>query len=646
MFNIESRGEKQFCGFEIASLAKLSEEEFERATTLFNVESRGDKQFNGTDIVGLAKLSEEELERAKTLFNIESRGENQFSGDAIVELAKLSKEEFERAKSLLYVDNREEQFTSYEIAAFSKLSEDELERARSLFNLPDRNSQLSADAIAELVKLPEDKYTQAEKLLSIEEREFDYAKDIVMLTELTDEEISSVSEYMSDWHFSSYNLFLMAKNNSEELKQYLDEIPNPEIVYTAGNSIKFRNEDKFYTYDKTGLIETGEEQKIPDTEYIKNGTLTTYMNTKLNVKHEILEGEIPNTKDLKTVLEETLTFYDNDGNVIRTLTMKRNPSNGTLNVSETDKNGKQIPIQWESIDPNTGANITERHLVSPEGVKTDFYCEENDEIKITDYLITDNAGNELINIHQTFEQKSDNIFISSINTTGKPEDTRIYKMKYTKDGKVKIFDKNNKKNTIIDLKKYITDEISMENLLPILKQLPGQVLLEFEEKPLTMGYMENIPNNGFWAPLSNSLMMGNFDDTTGKENNLLAVITHELGHYLDLYSTSETSSTINIMDASSTMNSKFANNPEITAIFKEEFNAFIEKTTTAQQKHIDYFTSPEWQGQAKERVAETHSLLYSKDGPIVNTRRLYLAEYFPRTIAAIMKLLLEEEGIK
>ena len=111
----------------------------------------------------------------------------------------------------------------------------------------------------------------------------------------------------------------------------------------------------------------------------------------------------------------------------------------------------------------------------------------------------------------------------------------------------------------------------MENLLPIIKQLPAQVLLEFEEKPLTMAYMEQIPHNGFWSPMSNTLIIGNFDGMTDQYNTLLAVLTHELGHYLDLYNTSETSSTIDIMNTFNTTNSKFANNPEVIAIFKEEF---------------------------------------------------------------------------
>ena len=644
LFNVESRGERQLCGTDIAQLAKLPKDKFAHVKDLLYVESRDEKQFDGMEIASLAKLSEKEFERAKTLFNVDSRGDKQFYGAEIVELSKLSKEEFERAESLFYVDNREQQFAGYEIAALSKLSKEEFEHAKRLFNLPDRLLQLSANDIVELVKLPEDKYAQAEKLLYLEERELNYGKDIATLAALTDDEISNVSDYMSDWYFNSYNLVLMAQNNCEELNQYLNENPNPEIVYTAGNSIKFKNENMFYTYDKTGLIETGEEQKVPDSENIKNGTLTTYMNTKLNVKHEILEGEIPNKNDIKTVFEETLTFFDNDGNVIRTVTMKRNPTNGTLNVSETGKDGNQIPIQWESIDPYTGANITERHLISPEGVRTDFFCEESDKLKITDYVITDKDGKNLINVHQTFEQKSDNIFISSINTTGKPEDTQIYKIIYTKDGKIKILDKNNKKTTVIDLKKYIPDEKSLEKLLPTIKQLPAQVLLEFEEKPLTMGYMENIQHNAFWMSLSNTLILGNFDNTTDKENTLLAVITHELGHYLDLYN-KDISKNTNYINSYDTEESKFADNPEIIAIYKEEFNAFIEKTTSAQQQYIDYFTDPNWIGQSKERIAETHSLLYSKEGSMINTRRLYLAEYFPRTVAAIMKLLLEEEGV-
>ena len=47
-----------------------------------------------------------------------------------------------------------------------------------------------------------------------------------------------------------------------------------------------------------------------------------------------------------------------------------------------------------------------------------------------------------------------------------------------------------------------------------------------------------------------------------------------------------------------------------------------------------------------EKVAETHSILYSTECTTLNIRRFYFAQYFPRTMAAIMKLLLEEEGVK
>ena len=72
-----------------------------------------------------------------------------------------------------------------------------------------------------------------------------------------------------------------------------------------------------------------------------------------------------------------------------------------------------------------------RVLTSPEGVKTEFYAEECDVLKITENKIVDKDGSELINIHQTFQQVSDNKFISSINITGNDEDTQIYEMEYT-----------------------------------------------------------------------------------------------------------------------------------------------------------------------------------------------------------------------
>ena len=158
------------------------------------------------------------------------------------------------------------------------------------------------------------------------------------------------------------------------------------------------------------------------------------------------------------------------------------------------------------------------------------------------------------------------------------------------------------------------------------------MLLEFTEKPFTLDYGIHNKKNGFWNSYNSHLQVGNYENAIGGEKeNLYATLTHELGHYLDLYSSTGV----------------FYSNSDITKIYEEEFNVFQNSVTTAQQKYISYFTNGlgEERGH-QEKVAETHAIMYSTNDPMMETRRLYLAQYFPRTMAEIMKQLLEEEGVK
>ena len=634
LFFVENR-EQQFSGWDIATLAKLTDKELEKAKKLFFVENR-EHQFDGHDIAELVKLSDEELEKAKRLFFVENR-ERQFDGQGIAALAKLSDEELEKAKKLFFVENREYQFSGEDIAALAKLSDEELEKAKTLFNIENRKRQFNGDELTELVKLSTEELKRAKKLFFVENRERQFnGWDIVELVELSDEEIEWARQYLFQKDISGSNIALIAKCKNKELENILSANNGQlQLEYSAGNSVKLKFNDKFYTFDKNGLIEEGTitSDDIND-DNIQYGTITTVFNKKLNIKQEIIKGNMNGTSDTGVIFSEIITYYDDNNNVIRTVTLKRNPETGTLNVSEIDKNGNQIPIQWESINPENGAMITERHLTSPLGTKTDFFCENSEDLKITEYQITDTKGNVLVYVHQTFRQISDNKFISSVNTNPNDEsDTQIYEIEYTKDFHVKVFDRKNNTTTDIDLNQYFTDAESRDKLLSTIKQLPGQVLLEFAEKPFVINYGESNIQNGYWCTSDSELQIGNYENTVGETANMFATLTHELGHFLDLYKTE---------------NANFADNPNLLEIYKREFEEFKKKTTSEQQKYIEYFTSeaPFFFNPNYERIAETHSILYSTEDPQMNMRRLYLAQYFPETMAAIMKLLLEEEGVK
>ena len=157
------------------------------------------------------------------------------------------------------------------------------------------------------------------------------------------------------------------------------------------------------------------------------------------------------------------------------------------------------------------------------------------------------------------------------------------------------------------------------------------MLLEFAEKPYLKITYNNLSQNG--RIFGDKMEIGNYEKTPDEKESLLATMMHEFGHYLDLEDPSH---------------EPFNSNSEVIKIFNEEFEEFLANTTTEQQKIIQYFTNPHKSPDydpAQERIAETHSMLYSITSSANTYRQFYLAQYFPRTMAAIMELLLEEEGI-
>ena len=664
MFNIEGR-EEQLQGWELCELAYLSEEELTRAKQLLYIDGR-EEQFRGDEIAALVKCDNKQFKKIKEMAYIKERGSDNFKYTSIEKLSTLSDEQFKRAKSLFYVEGRKTQFDGKDIVELLRLSDSELqeakqffnietrlfdgqdivsltrlsaakqERAKSLFNIEGRECQLDKPGIIALAQLSDDEFERIKKYVNNAENKIllFFGLNIAGLAKLDEEDAQWAVDFMGDQ--TTYiidDVVQLAKNHNKDIENFITEHKNMILEYTADNSVKILIGDEYYTYEKDNLVESGHREKIEDTESMTHCYFTTLYNNKKNIKHEIYTGQ-PKYAIYgdDVVYKEFVYKLDDKGNIITTITLVRNPDNGVLNVSEISNEGIETPVQWESIDPDTGAAITERHLVSPEGTKTDYYAEESENLKITDYKITGRDGNELINVYQTFQQLSENKYISSINTTGKYEDTQIYEIEYTDNNIVKIFDKKNNNITKINLEKYMNSVyLDMEKLLPIIKNLPGQVLLEFAEKHFIMRYDKHIKNNGTWGPSSKELVVGDWKRSPDEEESMFATLVHELGHYLDLYGT---------------VNSKFANNPHIVGIFKEEFELFKVNTTTAQQEYVSYFTN--LQGDIRgneEKVAETHSILYSNDHGDLNMRRLYLAQYFPRTMAAIMKLLLEEEGV-
>ena len=549
----------------------------ESGLSIFLSEKESDEMYNkepsSFSVSGILRpVPEVVIKRIKEMAIRNGREEFLTGGDDnlnICLLGQLSAEELEYAENFFYIAERgDKQLSAKNIVALAKeLPKDKFEYAKQFFYIKERGErQLSGHAIAELAKLPDDKIARATSLLYIEE--------------LEDKQIGG--DHIVD------NLLNLSE---DEYKTLLEQ----------GYCCKFNITSEQTIFDENLNVK----------QIITKGGLTRY---------SISDKKI--LSSYTVVLSETLIKYDEQGNVIKTINLKMNPENGSLNVSETDSEGNQRPIQWECIDPDTGATITERHLTSPDGTKTDYYAEESDNLKITDYKITDKDENILINVHQTFEKISDNKFISSINATGNPEDTQIYEMEYTDDNILKILDKKNNKIKEIDLNELFDDDESLKKLLPIIKQLPGHIL---NNTYYTFKYDKKYATEN--AVAGCSIKIGNYEHTICEGENLLSVIAHEIGHMKLSYPKSE-----------------YFNNT-----VAHEYEEFIKNTTSEQQEYIQYFIDGYGKGKDRgneEKTAETNAMLHSINQPNDNMRRFYFAQYFPLTIAENMKELLAREGVK
>lgn len=451
-----------------------------------------------------------------------------------------------------------------------------------------------------------------------------------MLSELSDEDFQWAEKYLFDKNIPPYYMHELAQFHNKDLEELLEQRTDFRVDTDSYGGVDYLTliiDGKSYLYDKDGLVEIIEFQDVNDEKYgeceLKNIT-----NQRLNVKQDILTKTIP-TEII--AIEEKLNYYDENKNIVKSVEAKRNPQDWSLNIAETYADGRIIPIQWESNDPETGEEITERNLISPDGVKTEFYSEKSDDFKITEYKIVDKNNDELINICQTFQKISDNKFVSSISTNGTNE--QVYEIVYNDNGGVSVRDVKNDKIAEFNISEYFEDEIAKEKLMPIIKQLPGQVLIKFAENPLRIKYDEETTLNASWDK-KDLLTMGDYSEIVSENESMFAVLTHELGHYLDFYNTDV---------------GKISTNQEMLEIFSEELESFNNFTTTEQKKYLEYYIEDSWYNDEPlgdmEKVAETHSIMYSTNAPKDNLTRFYLAQYFPRTIAAIMKLLLSEEGI-
>ena len=293
--------------------------------------------------------------------------------------------------------------------------------------------------------------------------------------------------------------------------------------------------------------------------------------------------------------------------------------NGVLNVVRKTPDGKQTTLSSGTIDKKTGIISVKKSMQSPEGVQTDYLYENDPQgNRITEYKITDKNGNVLLNKKSTFEVINDNKCISS----NGDEKFEIV----TDDKKLKVKSLSDEtKNAEFDFDTDIVGD--KQNLIKILKKLPGEELLKLKDSVLLL--------NGINDPLDSYYNGSELTIETADSDFLLL---HELGHAIDYKNVSSKS----VEDYHNSMiKNSITMQKDVNKVFNEEKEAFLKQYPESQREHIDYFinTLTHQNGETgglSETIAETNAVLTTaKAYPAMAVRTQYLQQNFPRTIALI-----------
>ncbi len=502
-----------------------------------------------------------------------------------------------------------------DIEIFLDLDDEKIQTLKKLLTI-DKNKKLNPLSLSLLIDCNEEELAKIEKLMNIKGLEDVSSLGFMLnkMRKLDDEQLTQVPLLLNipnrNGSLTSREIAIAAQLPKEDIEALIKNNPNFTIQQRNSTRIEISGENSNYNFSRIYDTENKEWIETVTTENDGSTTTKTLKNTKLGITHITKSDSVTGIW-----LGETIYKYDKKGNLISTEEHVKGSDGLNQNISITDKNGKKHPVQWTSLDKQTGIRTTQKDLVSPDGTRTNYYLEESpDGLNISEYKITDRNGNILLDEKRTFQPVNGNPdkFISSIND-------KVYEITYSQNA-VTIFDKSKNRTVQLDLNKII--ENNNPEILNIIKQLPGDKLIKIAERKL-----EKIaPEDAFpsWSAENRTLNTVTSEYSDDKYE-IFGIFAHEFGHFLDTEIHSEKFGII-------------SQNPEFLAIYNEELENFKKASTTFQQEALDYFIDNEGDmiTSTAETVAEAHATLISK----YTIRRTYnLQKNFPKTIAKIAQLL-------
>lgn len=421
---------------------------------------------------------------------------------------------------------------------------------------------------------------------------------------------------------------LTFEGNITELGKALDQIrqahPNDYITVAINKHTKqvsinlnnrVSNSTQVFDNNMKPLYEAVENFKTD-----KSGRTITeeiYTDKIHNVKHKIsnLEDAVYGENVPQSM---TSTYYDKNGKILKTKIYSESAVDGIYNIKELTPDGKIKTIS--GVTRNSDGIFIRKNLESLDGTKSNiFYYEGTNGNVEYSYQIIDKEGKELLKHHRTTQKVDANHSITRVN--GKE-----YQVKYSDDF-IEIFDNTSKTKTKLDLKKLNPENIEVLN--DMLHSLPADELINVDKYVNKLILTNRIESS--MHEITKDMHIGPHK----------FIFEHELGHAKDYNLTSIE----NILISSSKQpESKIAGSKYLQKIFFDELALLKENTSECIQDFVSYFAKGEGEhyagrlGGLKETIAETNAIQVSeKFHPFTKMRTQILQEYFPKTIAYLIK---------
>ncbi|MCM1265719.1 MAG: hypothetical protein NC200_05925, partial [Candidatus Gastranaerophilales bacterium] len=371
------------------------------------------------------------------------------------------------------------------------------------------------------------------------------------------------------------------------------------------HTLKFKDDTKIVRdYDINTLELKGEYNVISSelNKYAFKETDDIVRGMRTRVKHR---DKVP--------YEETTVIKDpKTGEVLGVEYSSNSDIPGVFNTQYRDiKNGGITKNLSSGYRDEFGNIIVEKNYKSLDGTETNYnYKESPDGSYSSDYKITDESGNVLLNEHRTFDVIDEYHFESTCNG-------KRYLIEIDEDNMLTVTNGSGKP-VKLDLDEFSLENMNNENFVEMFKHIPGHEFFHMAQTGTKSIGKQNVINNAHYMPGSNMIELG-------EGSQRLSTFLHEFGHNKDWK-----------LDATI-----FRKNPELKTIYDQERQAFVQAFPQMQRGYINYFIGLDKAGERANRgisesIAESNMLLnVAKGGHAFRSE--YLRRYFPKTIAWVAK---------